>query len=123
MFLTRQPPRFERVIRNEYLAFAHGDVFAGELSEPRRCVLGEPFAVGAIARRPLNEFRLRGLHGYIQLVMHGEKVTLFSQASQLKIGLVSPTMRFLCVTASYKLRDTHHLDSAAGFVFPGVRML
>jgi hypothetical protein len=94
MFLARQPPRFERVIRNEYLAFAHGNVFAGELCEPRRSVFGEPFAVGAIARRPLKEFRLRRLHGYIELVMQGKKVTLFSQGRQLKIkpvGWVEPS--------------------------------
>jgi hypothetical protein len=91
MFLARQPPRFERVISNEYLAFAHGNVFAGELSEPRRSVFGEPFSVYAIARRPLNEFRLRRLHGYVQLVMHGKKITLFSLGRHLKIGLVSPT--------------------------------
>ena len=29
----------------------------------------------------------------------------------------SRTMRFLCVTASYKLRDTHHLDSADRYRF------
>jgi hypothetical protein len=86
MLLARQPARFEGVIRNEHLAFAHGNVFARELSEPRRSVFGEPFAVGAIARGSLNEFLLGGLHGYIQPVMHGEKLTLFSLIANGKSG-------------------------------------
>src|SRR3989304_748247 len=88
MLLARQPARFEGVIRNEHLAFAHGNVFARELSEPSRSVFGEPFAVCAIARRPLNEFRLRGLHGYIPLVMHSENVTLFPLVANGRSGWV-----------------------------------